>query len=162
MVRALINSLLTSACLGFLALTMLAKSCVSEVQVARVTSPDNLVDAVVVETNGGATTSFGYNVYLVPRRIGLWYGTHVAFLYGSTSATGEGVDLHWLGPNKLALEYLHARRESLTVGTVDMCGQQFEIMLRPRTINFKAPGASMEHNLNPQTQRKVVPNFLCK
>jgi len=35
--------------------------------VQRATSPDGAVDAVVVEVNGGATTAFVYEVYLVPK-----------------------------------------------------------------------------------------------
>ena len=33
-------------------------------EVSRVSSPDGKVDAVLVETNGGATTSFGYRVFI--------------------------------------------------------------------------------------------------
>jgi len=29
-------------------------------------SPDSIVEAVLVETNAGATTSIGYNLYIVP------------------------------------------------------------------------------------------------
>jgi hypothetical protein len=35
-------------------------------EVERVTSPDSVVDAVVVRLNGGATTPFSYMVYIVP------------------------------------------------------------------------------------------------
>jgi hypothetical protein len=33
-------------------------------EVARATNPSGKVDAVLVERNGGATTSFGYNIYV--------------------------------------------------------------------------------------------------
>lgn len=36
-------------------------------EIKRITSPDSLVDAVLLETNAGATTSLGYNLYIVPR-----------------------------------------------------------------------------------------------
>lgn len=39
----------------------------SKDEVARVVSPSGKVDAVLVEINGGATTSFGYEVYVVER-----------------------------------------------------------------------------------------------
>lgn len=35
-------------------------------EIGRVKSPDGMVDAVLVRSNGGATTSFGYSVFLVP------------------------------------------------------------------------------------------------
>jgi len=37
----------------------------SKDEVARDTSPTGKVDALLLETNGGATTSFGYEVYIV-------------------------------------------------------------------------------------------------
>ena len=45
-------------------LSLLLSACgiASEDEVARVTSPDGRVEAVLIETNGGATTSFGYKV----------------------------------------------------------------------------------------------------
>lgn len=39
---------------------------VERVERSRVASPDGRVEAVVVRTNAGATTSYGYNVYIVP------------------------------------------------------------------------------------------------
>ena len=36
-------------------------------ETARVTSPDGVVDAVLEEGNGGATTSFSYAIFIVPR-----------------------------------------------------------------------------------------------
>lgn len=35
-------------------------------EVLRIPSPDSVVDAVLMKTNGGATTSFGYELYIVP------------------------------------------------------------------------------------------------
>jgi hypothetical protein len=49
-----------------IALALLAGcSLVSRDEVARVASPDGRVEAVLIETNGGATTSFGYEVHVV-------------------------------------------------------------------------------------------------
>jgi hypothetical protein len=44
-----------------------ACSQVSRDEVARVAAPGGQVEAVLVETNGGATTSFGYEVHVVER-----------------------------------------------------------------------------------------------
>ncbi len=35
-------------------------------EILRVKSPDSLVDAVLVRTNAGATTSYGYMLYIIP------------------------------------------------------------------------------------------------
>src|SRR5215510_9928949 len=39
---------------------------VSREEIARVPSPDGIVKAVLVRTNAGATTAFGYELYIVP------------------------------------------------------------------------------------------------
>jgi hypothetical protein len=35
-------------------------------EISRVKSPDNRLDAVMIRTNGGATTPYGYFLYIVP------------------------------------------------------------------------------------------------
>ena len=50
-------------------------------EVARVGSPDGRVEAVLIETNGGATTSFVYEVHVVPK--GWPASNEVAWLYGA-------------------------------------------------------------------------------
>src|SRR6267142_6719220 len=53
-------------------------------EVARVPHPNANVDAVLVETNGGATTSFGYEVFIFPRGQKPKRSDHaVASLYGA-------------------------------------------------------------------------------
>jgi hypothetical protein len=37
---------------------------VSRDEVARVISPDGRLEAILIETNGGATTAFGYEIWL--------------------------------------------------------------------------------------------------
>jgi len=41
-------------------------SVVERKEINRVKSPDSLVDAVIVRTSAGATTSYGYMLYIVP------------------------------------------------------------------------------------------------
>ncbi|HEU4924800.1 MAG TPA: hypothetical protein VFT23_17200 [Burkholderiales bacterium] len=47
-----------------------AAGCANHDEVARVPPPDKQLDAVLVESNGGATTSFWYDVYVVK---GAWF-----------------------------------------------------------------------------------------
>src|SRR5215475_9506392 len=52
-------------------------------EVSRITSPSGKVDAVLVERNGGATTSFSYDVFVVPKGKSVARGSEIAYLYGS-------------------------------------------------------------------------------
>jgi hypothetical protein len=81
---------------------------VSRDEVARVVTPDGRVEAVLVETNDGATTSFGYEVHVVEK--GRPAGHRVAWLYGAgRNAQAYGANLKWAGENELMIEYLEAR-----------------------------------------------------
>lgn len=51
----LVTSLLFSGC-----------DIVQKEEISRIKSPDAVVDAVLLRTNAGATTSFGYFLYIVP------------------------------------------------------------------------------------------------
>ena len=67
----------------------------SKDEVARVVSPSGKVDAVLLETNGGATTSFGYEVYVVERGAEP-IGEPAVFLYGAIrNQSAYGVNLKW-------------------------------------------------------------------
>ncbi len=66
-------------------------------EVARASNSNANVDAVLVETNGGATTSFGYEVFVLPRGQKPKRSDHVvASLYGAfgtnmlTALTSDG------------------------------------------------------------------------
>ncbi|HEY7546287.1 MAG TPA: hypothetical protein VID27_15460, partial [Blastocatellia bacterium] len=82
---------------------------VSRDEVTRVPSPSGHIDAVLIETNGGATTSFGYDVYLVRSGGNYKQGFQVASLYGAArNESAYGVNLKWSEPQKLMVEYLKA------------------------------------------------------
>src|SRR5262245_61369365 len=74
-------------------------------EVARVTSPDGRLDAVLFELNGGATTSFAYEVAVVEK--GRKDGDRVAWLYGAVrNDSAYGANLKWAGETELAIEFL--------------------------------------------------------
>lgn len=52
--------------LAWLVLCLIGCGPGSHEEMMRVTSPDKAVDAVLVRTNAGATTAFGYELHLVP------------------------------------------------------------------------------------------------
>lgn len=99
-----------------------------EVEVARLPSPDGRFEAVVIETNGGATTAFGHVVKLGPK--GAWWPTTVASLYASVKASGEtGVDVRWSSENTLAIQYGFARAAELLRPVLTLSGRTVTVTL---------------------------------
>ena len=67
----------------------------SKDEVARVVSPSGNIDAVLFETNGGATISFGYEVYVVEHGTQP-SGSPVVLLYGAArNQHAYGANLSW-------------------------------------------------------------------
>ena len=118
-------------------------------EVARATSPSGKVDAVLVERDGGATTSFGYNIYVVPKGKSVWKrDAEVAKLYGAVrNENAFGVNLKWEGANNLAAEYLSARSAEVLKESVEVAGEQVTVMLRPGVNDPSAPAGGMLYNL---------------
>lgn len=74
-------------------------------EVARVLSPSGRVEAVLFETNGGATTSFGYEVFVV-KRGAKPSGSPAVFLNGAVrNPSAYGVNLKWSSPDSITVEY---------------------------------------------------------
>jgi hypothetical protein len=119
---------------------------VSEDEVSRVASHDGRVEAVLVETNGGATTSFGYEVHVVEK--GRLTGNQVAWLYGAgRNANAYGVNLKWTGDNELVLEYLEAREQTLKQASVNVADRTITVSLRNGVDDPNAPAGGMLYNL---------------
>lgn len=86
---------------------------VSREEVAAVMSPDGATRAVLFETNGGATTAFDYEIELQPTRDSN-EAVAAGELYGaSRSECSWGVNLHWLSPTELAIEFMEADRTAI-------------------------------------------------
>jgi hypothetical protein len=119
LVCALILGLFTAGCL------------VSRDEIARVRSPSGDVDGVAVETNGGAATSFGYEVYVVPKSRSTFWRTKV----GEAVRRGQnqqayGVNLKWRNVKTLAVEYLHAESAEMKSGaTISVGGSAISVIL---------------------------------
>ena len=144
------------------ALVILSAACVdrrvverSADEVARIPDQTGAIDAVLFERNGGATTPFGYAVYVVPRGqpVDPAADSVVASLYHATrSDSSYGVNLRWAGANELAVEYLTAwqavvRDSSATAGQRDV-----RIVLRDGVADAQAPGGGMLYNLRKRAQ----------
>src|SRR5690348_12320464 len=78
----------------------------SREEVSRVASPSGDLVATVIEINGGAATSFGYEVRIARKGFSVG-GTKVASLYGAVrNDHAYGVNLRWVSDQELHVEYL--------------------------------------------------------
>lgn len=102
----------TAVLIGILALS--ACGLPSRDEVAKVTSPDGSLVAVLIETNGGATTSFGYEIWLRDKNAGS--GEQVGTLHGAVrNDDAFGANLRWTDNTELSVEYLKAQTERLVL-----------------------------------------------
>lgn len=123
-------------------------------EVARETAPGGGIDAVLVEENGGATTSFEYRVIVVPRGEAVLRGSEdAAWLYGAVRNThAYGANLRW-SADTLSVEYESARRDSVLQPTVRVRGRTVTVRLRPGVTDPAAPSGGML-----RSQRMRVPD----
>jgi hypothetical protein len=120
---------------------------VSRDEVARVRSPDGDVEAVLVETNAGATTSFGYDVLLVPAGGNLEEGRHTVTLEGATrNPRAYGVNLVWTSPDRLRVEYFEAQWVGRYTSPVSIGAHTIEVGLRDSVVDAAAPPGGMLYN----------------
>ena len=118
-------------------------------EVVRARSPDASRDAVLIERNGGATTSFGYEVFVVPHDAQVREGARgaVASLYAATrNAQAYGVNLRWLADDSLGVEYLHAREALVHDAAVGHRPDRLRVVLRAGVEDPGAPSGGMQYN----------------
>lgn len=118
-------------------------------EVARVPAPSGRLEAVLVEENGGATTNFGYRVFVVPRGQVVRSESRdaVASLYGAMrSARAYGANLRWRAPGELSVEFAAAQRDSVLQPAVRVAGEAVRVTLRPGIPDPTAPGGGMLYN----------------
>lgn len=118
-------------------------------EVARVRSPDGSRDAVLIERNGGATTSFGYEVFVVPHGAPVHEGAPgtVASLYAATrNAQSYGVNLRWLPGDTLSVEYLRAREALTHDAALSRRQDRLRVVLRAGVEDAGAPSGGMQYN----------------
>lgn len=110
-------------------------------EVARVPNPDANADAVLVETNGGATTSFGYEVFVLPRGQKPKRSDHaVVSLYGAArNEHAYGANLRWASNDTLVVEYLDAQHADWLNGTLEVNGRVINIVMKSGVNDPTAP-----------------------
>ena len=118
---------------------------VSRHEVANVRSPDGSVEAALFETNGGATTSFGYEVEL---RQNAHRGTKVASFYGAfRNENAYGVEMKWNGDDELDIEYLKAKAPPSIQSFAEIGGKNIYVVMKEGITNPAAPSGGMLYNL---------------
>lgn len=114
--------------------------------VARVSSPDGRLDAILFEKNGGATTSFGYVVEI--GESGRRHGKKAAELYGAVrNANAYGVDLRWADARTLVVECLSTEEPAKVEPSVEVDGNAVKVLLHTGIANKNAPDGGMLYNL---------------
>ena len=134
------------------ALTFALTACLSfptsHDEVSRVSSPAGDLDAVLVETNGGATTSFGYLVYVLPRSAKPSKSHEVAWLYAAgRNEHAYGANLRWVGPSEVVIEYQHADEAEARKPTIRIGGQTVTVVMHGGVSDSTAPAGGMLYNL---------------
>lgn len=118
---------------------------VSRYDVVRVPSPSGALEAILTETNGGATTTFGYDVAVTTT--GSSEATNVASLYGATrSKNAYGVDIRWRNDHTLTIQYLDAKSVRNVVDRANVEGHLVDIALQSGIDNPSAPPGAMHTN----------------
>ena len=126
---------------------------ISRERVSQVPSPDGGMVATLFETNGGATTSFGYEVELSPKEGSP--GTLVAKLYGATrNEEAYGVNLKWASDSDLAIECLKLKGTPEVHDPVRLNGRTIQVNLRTGIEDQSAPSGGMSLNLHKSAERR--------
>jgi hypothetical protein len=121
--------------------------CASRDEVSRVASPDRSLEAVLVEINGGATTSYGYDVYVVKKGSDLSWARSVMSAYGAVrSEEAYGLDLKWDTPEILAIQFLRAKQSKLEADHLNIGGKTVRIVIRQGVSDSLAPPGGMQYN----------------
>lgn len=118
-----------ATCLGAPFLIVNAAFAPSVEEVGRYPSPDRKLIASVESTDGGATTSVGFHVYL--QRASGWFRprSEVALVYGATVGDRYGVKVQWDTPARLVVAYDRARWSEVRYRSRTFDGRPFTLRL---------------------------------
>lgn len=113
-------------------------------EVLRVAAPSGEAIAVLYETNGGATTSFGYKVDLVVRGL-IPAHTEVASIYGAirNDRGAYGVMPRWISDDELHIEYYSSLNDSVVPEVRRKNGKPIQIRLQLNINDLSAPPGNM-------------------
>lgn len=125
-----------------IALSFLLVACTKHSQVARVTSPDGRLDALVFESDCGAICDVVDEVWVVPT--GSRHGKEVAWFDDAVrSERAWGVNVKWDSAHRLVIEYLSAGQAKLLMRKAVIAGQDVRVSLRDGVSDPLAPAGEM-------------------
>jgi hypothetical protein len=119
---------------------------VSRDQVATVVSPDGATRAILFETNGGATTSYGYEIELAPLSQDGEVVAAGRLLGAARSQCSWGVNMRWLSSTELAIDFQEADRTELPT-QVEVGAKSVRLTERSGQSDQTAPCGGMLRNL---------------
>jgi hypothetical protein len=112
-------------------------------------SPKGDVEGVVVETNGGATTSFGYDIYVVASGKAPEASRLVATLYGALrNEHSSGVNLTWSSSDVLLVEFMEAKIAKVVMPVIRIGPHQVWVALSDGNVDPRAPAGGMLMNVS--------------
>jgi hypothetical protein len=115
--------------------------------VATATSTDGSIQAILFETNGGATTSYGYEIELHGSKSGN-HPVSGGRLYGAArSECSYGVNLRWLSPAELAIQFMAADQTDIPA-TVRVGTRAVKIVQQRGLSDETAPCGGMLANID--------------
>lgn len=119
-------------------------------EVARVTSPDGVIDAILMEGSCGATTSYVYRVYLVAtgHKIHWPISRSMLSVHGAVrNESAYGINLRWVNANTLLAEYFDAKSAPPVAAAYTIGGRDIRVVPQPGIIDHSAPAGGMYYNL---------------
>jgi hypothetical protein len=128
-------------------LCILLTMCQSNVEVMESLSPDGALKARVFETNGGATTDFGYTVSLDRASFPHWDRSVAGFDGAQRSNCAYGVNIKWLDNDTLVISYLDARAVDVD-SSARLFGRTVRILSKAGINDPKALCGGMEYAQN--------------
>ena len=118
-------------------------------EVARIASPSGKLEAILIETNGGATTAFGYLIYIVKAGSKpLMTEKAPADFYRLTrNGSRYGVNLRWKNDALLYADYLSSTLAHNSGPAVVRGFEPVTIELRSGIVDLSIPSSEMLHNI---------------
>ena len=124
------------------------KPMASHDEVTRLSSPGNSrLDAVLIEVNTGATDTFKYDLFVLPKGSPTSNKPVLSLVGATRNEQAYGANLRWQGPTHLRVEYLQARPVQGEAGVFQVGGQDVQIELVQGIRDANAPPGGMDYNL---------------
>ena len=113
-------------------------------EVFRLSSPDRLIDAIVLEGSSGATTSYTYEILVVDQGGAVSDSIPVGRVFGALrNENSWGVTVRWKSPTTLTVDYLRAEGREDVESRVFVGARAIEILWHSGRQDSAAPSGSM-------------------